>query len=66
MRSIPPKADLDTLLAFDLLDPLTEVCEDCGKLIRNWTFERFSFLTYDGKIVCNGCRTERLKKEFET
>jgi hypothetical protein len=45
------------------LDPsgLTESCDRCNALITNWDHIQWSFLTFDGKIVCNECRTELLK-----
>jgi hypothetical protein len=45
------------------LDPegLTESCDRCNALIFNWDWMGMAFLTFDGKIVCNNCRTELLK-----
>ena len=45
------------------LDPngLTESCDLCGAVIVNWNYLQMSFLTWDGKIVCNNCRTEMAK-----
>jgi hypothetical protein len=42
---------------------LLESCDDCGRIIRNWRWMGWAFLTFDGKVVCNDCRTERLKNE---
>jgi hypothetical protein len=40
---------------------LLESCDRCGGLIHNWDWMGWSFLTFDGKIICNNCRTELLK-----
>ncbi len=47
------------------LDPsgLTESCDVCNAVIVNWRYLQMSFLTWDGRIVCNNCRTELLKIE---
>jgi hypothetical protein len=65
MNGKPPIVRPEALLAFDLLDPMAEVCDDCRTLIRNHHWMGWSFVTFDGKIVCNNCRTDRLKKEFD-
>ncbi len=64
MTTKPPIVDRTGLLAFDLMDPLSEVCDDCHTVIRNWKWMQWSFVTYDGRVVCNQCRTERLKASF--
>jgi len=45
------------------LDPngLTELCDRCESLIDNRRWMGMSFLTFDGKVICNNCRTELLK-----
>lgn len=40
---------------------LLESCDRCNKLIHNWDWFGWSFLTFDGKIVCNDCRTDLAK-----
>ena len=48
------------------LDPngLTELCDRCESLIDNRRWMGMSFLTFDGKVICNNCRTELLKLTF--
>lgn len=40
---------------------LIESCDFCNALITNWIWLGMSFLTFDGKIMCNDCRTKSLK-----
>lgn len=40
---------------------LLESCDRCNRLIHNWDWFQWSFLTFDGKIVCNDCRTDLAK-----
>ena len=50
------------------LDPsgLTESCDKCNALITNFWWMGMSFLTFDGKIICNNCRTEAVKTNGES
>lgn len=50
------------------LDPsgLTESCDRCNCLITNWSWMAMSFVTLDGKIVCNDCRGELLKIKIDS
>ena len=43
---------------------LTESCDRCNSLITNWEWLQMSFVTFDGRIVCNFCRGELLKEEI--
>lgn len=63
MRNAPPIASPDAILAYDLLDPLTEVCDVCGTLIRNFKWMLWSFVTEDGRIVCNNCRPKKVEEK---
>ena len=49
------------------LDPsgLTESCDRCNALITNWFWMGMSFLTFEGQIICNNCRTELAKVNHE-
>jgi hypothetical protein len=46
-------------------DGMLEVCDNCNGLIHNWDWLGWSFVTLDGKIVCNDCRGELLKKSID-
>jgi hypothetical protein len=45
------------------LDPdgFVESCDRCQALIINWHWMGNAFVTFDGKIVCNNCRTDLAK-----
>ena len=45
------------------LEPLAESCDFCGKLIINWSWMQMSFVTWDGSIACNDCRSRMAKGE---
>lgn len=36
-------------------DGLLESCDFCNRLIHNWDWMGWSFITFDGKVVCNDC-----------
>lgn len=40
---------------------LVESCDCCGQLIHNWSWMGWSWVQFDGQIVCNNCRTEQAK-----
>lgn len=43
-------------------NPFLESCDIYRKLIYNWDWMQWSFITHDGKIVCNDCRNDLLKE----
>ena len=45
------------------LDPdgLVQSCDRCNKLIFNWDWMGQAFVTFDGQVVCNDCRTDMAK-----
>lgn len=47
-------------------DGMLEACDNCNRLIHNWQWMGWSFVTVDGKIVCNDCRGELLKKAVDS
>jgi len=44
---------------------LTESCDRCNYLIHNWSWMGWAFVTFEGQIVCNNCRTELAKLKFD-
>lgn len=41
---------------------LTESCDCCNRIIRNWDWLSMSFLDFDGKIRCIWCKSEFVKE----
>ena len=39
-------------------EPLIESCDHCNKLIFNWNTLGNSFVTVNGKIVCENCKKD--------
>ena len=48
-------------------DPFNEICDCCGKEIRNWDWMEFSFLAKNGvDILCKQCNNTQNENQTES